>query len=299
VWHLIPNEPLGPADAMQQNNDHIVDVNDEMDMKLGDKEVEKEVNLESNELPRPEPIQEEVDLESNELPMPEPIHEAVVQDCGTSPTTCTSGLHIDTHQQCDGTSSVSLEQNEVSCDKEEEAEVAAAPASPPRSQENTNPTPLEVAEDQSLAEPQQNDNTIPLSLYQVDDPYIDDDENPYSALCIPCNNENKNESTTATASSSQVTAPQSQPQTESRLVPPTCAICLIHYEPGCYVSWSNNCIHVFHRDCILMWLLKKVEPLCPCCRQEFVSGLPLGGTENLNERFDYREGENMEILLAG
>lgn len=294
MWHLIPNEPISPTDAMIQNNDHIVDVSDEiMDAKLGDEEAEKEVNSESNELPRPEPIQEVVDLESNELPIPEPIHEAVIEDCETYPTTCTSALHIETHQQCDGTSSVSLEQNEVSCDQEEEeAEVAAAPASPPQSQENTNPTPVEVAEGQSSVEPQQNDNTIPLSLYQVDDPYIDDDENPYSALCIPCNNENKDESTTA--ASSEVAAPQSQPQTESRLVPPTCAICLIHYEPGCYVSWSNNCIHVFHRDCILMWLLKKVEPLCPCCRQEFVSGLP----EN-NERFDYSEGENMEILLAG
>lgn len=57
-------------------------------------------------------------------------------------------------------------------------------------------------------------------------------------------------------------------------IPPTCAIiCLLSYSPGCYVTWSSNpeCIHAFHRDCILAWLLKKEEPLCPCCRREFVS----------------------------
>lgn len=116
-------------------------------------------------------------------------------------------------------------------------------------------------------------NIDPMSLYEVDDLYCDDDEddNQYSALRIPRTDQEREESTTSLGA-----APPSGPQSillnETRLVPPTCAICLIHYETGCYVSWSSNkdCTHAFHRDCILMWLLKKEEPLCPCCRREFV-----------------------------
>jgi hypothetical protein len=114
-----------------------------------------------------------------------------------------------------------------------------------------------------------------------------DDDNKYTALCLPCSSSHKDTTTSsniveATASSplslAQSAPPQSAMQDDpqrpsSRLVPPTCAICLVSYSPGCYVTWSSNpdCTHAFHRDCILMWLLKKEEPLCPCCRREFVS----------------------------
>lgn len=271
-WHLIPNEPvnepLSPINALRQNDEHIIDIRDGMDKK---------------------PEGKEVHLESTELPKSEPNVEAVVEETGTN-SSCASALHLDTQQQSDIETSSSCDQEattttaaaaeattahetQSSCDQE----AAAAEAAPPQSQENTNPTSLE---EQTSSEPQQPNTTIPLSLYQVDDPYIDDDDdNPYSALCIPCTNETNNKSTSSPPSS-----PQSPPQTESRLVPPTCAICLLNYEPGCYVSWSSNCIHVFHRDCILMWLLKKEEPLCPCCRQEFVSvsgGLSVLGTHTV------------------
>ena len=129
------------------------------------------------------------------------------------------------------------------------------------------------------------DNTAPtsnnniLSLYQTDDLFDDDDDddNKYSALCLPCSSTHKDATTTPTLSVAQSAPPpqsaigNTEPST--RLVPSTCAICLLSYSPGCYVTWSSNpeCIHVFHRDCILVWLLKKEEPLCPCCRREFVS----------------------------
>mmetsp|Transcript_32449 Transcript_32449/g.68229 ORF Transcript_32449/g.68229 Transcript_32449/m.68229 type:complete len:456 (-) Transcript_32449:113-1480(-) len=126
------------------------------------------------------------------------------------------------------------------------------------------------------------------SLYQVDDPYEDDDDdNKYSALCIPCAADSVAEASTNTP---QSPAPQST--TNTRIVSATCIICLIQYTPNCYVSWSSNkeCTHVFHRDCILMWLLKKDNnndggdqegggALCPCCRREFVLESVLNGDD--------------------
>jgi len=57
-----------------------------------------------------------------------------------------------------------------------------------------------------------------------------------------------------------------------RLVPNCCAVCLSAYSVGDVVTWSSNpsCIHAFHRECVLDWLIKQEnETPCPCCRQEF------------------------------
>lgn len=50
-----------------------------------------------------------------------------------------------------------------------------------------------------------------------------------------------------------------------------CAICLNEYKDGEAVCWSHNanCNHVFHRECIIKWLLHHDE--CPCCRHSFLS----------------------------
>ena len=81
--------------------------------------------------------------------------------------------------------------------------------------------------------------------------------------------------------------------TTKREVPISCAICLSEYEAGEDVCWSGNaaCTHVFHRECVVEWLVAlgrrkssgrrfrpdpREEDLidypleCPCCRQEFV-----------------------------
>lgn len=56
------------------------------------------------------------------------------------------------------------------------------------------------------------------------------------------------------------------------LVPNCCAICLMSYEVGEIVIWSSNkeCIHAFHQECVVGWLVKmQPETPCPCCRAEF------------------------------
>jgi hypothetical protein len=60
---------------------------------------------------------------------------------------------------------------------------------------------------------------------------------------------------------------------ESSMVSPTCSICLAEYKQNDLVSHSSNpeCQHVFHKDCILEWLLSTIgEAECPICRREFL-----------------------------
>lgn len=49
-----------------------------------------------------------------------------------------------------------------------------------------------------------------------------------------------------------------------------CPVCLATIQPGDMVSSSTNeaCPHVFHRDCIYEWLLRKKG--CPMCRNPFL-----------------------------
>jgi len=51
----------------------------------------------------------------------------------------------------------------------------------------------------------------------------------------------------------------------------SCAICLGEYKPGdeiCH-SYNENCTHLFHKDCMLSWLLCDKDE-CPCCREKYV-----------------------------
>lgn len=120
--------------------------------------------------------------------------------------------------------------------------------------------------------PQQYHPSNSSSLYDVD---ILVGDNKYSALCLHCTHSSLDAAASLQPQYNTATTTTSR----KRLVSATCAICLDQYEPGCYVSWSSNkeCMHAFHRDCILMWLLKKEELLCPCCRRGFVSESVLNG----------------------
>jgi hypothetical protein len=48
-----------------------------------------------------------------------------------------------------------------------------------------------------------------------------------------------------------------------------CSICLHSYDPPAQqVACSPVCRHVFHKECLFMWLER--NSTCPCCRQELL-----------------------------
>ncbi len=52
--------------------------------------------------------------------------------------------------------------------------------------------------------------------------------------------------------------------------PKSCPICLEKYEVGDEIAWSKNdqCLHAFHLDCILDWLMDHDQ--CPLCREGYL-----------------------------
>lgn len=50
----------------------------------------------------------------------------------------------------------------------------------------------------------------------------------------------------------------------------SCSICLRDFELGEEIGWSHNpdCVHGFHKRCIIEWLIMKNE--CPICRRQYV-----------------------------
>jgi hypothetical protein len=68
----------------------------------------------------------------------------------------------------------------------------------------------------------------------------------------------------------------------------TCCICLAEYEEGCTLLTGSSCVHKFHYDCSMVWLLRHDE--CPYCRMLLVSpkdfreaAIPLLGQGRIKE----------------
>ena len=53
--------------------------------------------------------------------------------------------------------------------------------------------------------------------------------------------------------------------------PKVCSICSDEYKYGDDITWSKNedCVHAFHTDCIVPWLMDHDD--CPNCRNDFLS----------------------------
>eukprot|EP00814_Leptocylindrus_danicus_P002029 CAMPEP_0116028366 /NCGR_PEP_ID=MMETSP0321-20121206/15350_1 /TAXON_ID=163516 /ORGANISM="Leptocylindrus danicus var. danicus, Strain B650" /LENGTH=295 /DNA_ID=CAMNT_0003502235 /DNA_START=221 /DNA_END=1108 /DNA_ORIENTATION=+ len=79
-----------------------------------------------------------------------------------------------------------------------------------------------------------------------------------------------------------------------------CTICLDKYYIGQKVVWSPNgkCNHVFHEDCILHWLSRSTvgatgenerRPLCPVCRQDFISPYTCNSSKDEGSDVDIRQ----------
>ena len=85
-----------------------------------------------------------------------------------------------------------------------------------------------------------------------------------------------------------------------RAVPNVCAICLEAYRPNETVVWSSNidCSHAFHQDCILDYLVTKLEVKedvspCPCCRQDFM-GL---SSEEVGDEIGASDTEELNVSV--
>lgn len=53
--------------------------------------------------------------------------------------------------------------------------------------------------------------------------------------------------------------------------PKLCSICSDEFKYGDDITWSKNeeCVHAFHKDCIVPWLMNHDD--CPNCRNDFLS----------------------------
>jgi len=134
-----------------------------------------------------------------------------------------------------------------------------------RSQEDDSASTTEIEKDGKTAISQSKDESeVVDEEYALGDvtAYLDETEHEFAALTLPSNKEQQKVS---------MVKSKLPVKNGSRNVPAACAICLCPYEDGDSVTWSprEQCQHAFHTECIVPWLAKKDEALCPCCRQEF------------------------------
>jgi E3 ubiquitin-protein ligase DOA10 len=51
----------------------------------------------------------------------------------------------------------------------------------------------------------------------------------------------------------------------------TCAICLIDFNKGGHVLKPPECVHLFHKECLVLWLDTSSEIKCPMCRKKIIT----------------------------
>jgi Ring finger domain len=83
-------------------------------------------------------------------------------------------------------------------------------------------------------------------------------------------------------------------ETNSENLVACCCICLEPYQEGDIVAWSNSstedCLHVFHRDCIHLWLVNPKHNDCPSCRTVILAKTA-SGNASINSDDDDEEDD--------
>jgi len=108
-----------------------------------------------------------------------------------------------------------------------------------------------------------NEARLPREEGPNDEPQVDNGKADTSGAETKDNDDGASVASVELGESAEEGSPDDE---EGRL----CSICLIHYQMGDIVAWSQNdqCDHFFHEDCITDWLLRK--PTCPSCRQTYI-----------------------------
>lgn len=129
-------------------------------------------------------------------------------------------------------------------------------------------TTFEIKEDQLIPADSAAAPTVETSPETHDnDYYYDEEEGDFSTLLVlPTSPSNRKDVEEDNHDSSSGTTTPNQ-----RTVPGLCTVCLTPYQVGDKVTYSTqtDCLHCYHSDCIIPWLLKKESPHCPICRQNF------------------------------
>lgn len=91
------------------------------------------------------------------------------------------------------------------------------------------------------------------------------DEESLFPVSLPSEDMNENES----ISEAELEGESLQKSSDTSASEQFCNICLEEYKVGEEIGWSKNdlCHHVFHKHCILEWLVQHQD--CPICRNKY------------------------------
>lgn len=191
---------------------------------------------------------------------------ATAHDCESTSVGCRSvcasatTLHADREKEAATNDALYVKQGNESIDekipesvndRESMSSTLVVPVRPREQDETT-------TDDETLAV-KEGASTLPKPLASSNLNDKDEDDSTYQSSCTDISL-----ITSAEESTANMTTERTSEQ------PVSCDICLMDYEVGDEICWSPNkeCIHAFHKDCILDWLLRNSK--CPECRREYL-----------------------------
>ena len=111
------------------------------------------------------------------------------------------------------------------------------------------------------------DDDLLKRIGSQDDLIVDEIENNHEKS--NATNENNGRYTT------DIEAPPVSINNESTftLYSPDCPICMVDYKIGDIIAYSKSheCIHCFHKSCLVQWFMTKCNSTCPYCRRYFIN----------------------------